>query len=140
MSENNQYFEVDKDLQIKKLQEELDKANKKNCDLYTKYGLVIGEKDTNELKLNLKNKEAIFYHNFSLHLYSILRHFSPEDTDIAFEDLFLSEIKNFIKNNIKKNQNPTIIDDTELFCKIENTIIKTYNIEQMKDYFNPDFM
>ena len=135
---NNQNNEKDKI--IKNLQEELEKANNKICDLYTKYGISVGEKDENELKLNLKTKEACFYHNFSLHLYNILRHFSPEDTDIAFEDLFLSEIKNFIKNNMRKNQNPTVINDLDLFCKIENTIIKTYNIEQMKDYFNPDFM
>jgi hypothetical protein len=141
MSElNNQSFESEKDIQIKKLQEELEKTNQRLSDLYTKYGIMIGEKDTNELQLNLKNKESIFYHNFSLHLYNILKDFSPEDTDIAFEDLFLSEIKNFIKHNIRKNQNPTTIEDRELFCKIENTIIKTYNIEQMKDYFNHDFM
>ncbi len=139
MTELN-HIDLEKDKIIKNLQEELEKANKKICDLYTKYGVSIGEKDLNEINLNLKSKETNFYHNFSLHLYDILRHFSQEDTDIAFEDLFLSEIKTFIKNNIKKSQNPTIIKDSDLFSKIENTLIKTYNIEQMKDYFNPDFM
>lgn len=135
--------EADKDLQIKTLQIELEKANQRLSDLYTKYGVCVGEKDTAQLSLNLKNKETNFYHNFSFHLYEILKHFSPDDTDISLEDLFFGEIRSYIKDMKKKNNNPITICDLDLFSKIEKMLIKSYNIETFNDYdynYNSDFM
>ncbi len=134
--------EADKDLQIKNLQIELEKTNQRLSDLYTKYGVLIGEKDSAQISLNLKSKETNFYHNLSFHLYEILHHFSPEDSDISLEDLFFAEIRSYIKDMKKKSHDPTLICDLDLFSKIEKMLTKTYNIETFNDYNynNQEFM
>ena len=132
--------ETDKDLQIKLLQIELEKTNQRLCELYTKYGVCVGEKDNAQMSLNLKTKEANFYHNFSFHIYEILQHFSQEETDISLEDLFSAEVKSYIKDMKKKNNDATAISDLNLFSKIEHMFIKSYNIETFTDYNNTEFM
>ena len=90
--------------------------------------------------LNIKNKETNFYHNFSFHLYEILHRFSTEDTDISLEDLFFAEIKSYIKDKKRNNNDVTSICDIDLFLKIEKMFIKAYNIETFEDYNNNEFM
>ena len=130
-NDNDNDIDNQKDIMIKNLQNELRNVKEQNSCLYSQIGKLVGERDSFEMDLNIKKTEAHIYYNFSYHLYQIVRNLTFEDNDLSFEDLYHKEFKNYVKNI---NYDPTKAHEIYLFNRLENFIIKKFQLETMNQY------